>query len=157
MIRRPPRSTLFPNTTLCRSRRHASCALRTRRRNRRTSGRRGPRVHRLPRSAGGPVVASLFAAGCDHPMDSPQQRSEEHTSELQSRQYIVCRLLLEKKKNQPQIRDEHAHNDNSVHGELNPTYQSGLRRSAVHLDIEAECNKSDEIVAAKSYLCRRCG
>src|SRR5215203_6670979 len=66
MIRRPPRSTLFPYTTLFRS-------------------SRPPKVHppRLP--------------VC--PSRAP--RSEEHTSELQSRQYLVCRLLLEKKNNQP--------------------------------------------------------
>src|SRR5476651_2830740 len=64
MIRRPPRSTLFPYTTLFRSGRPA----------RRVS--REPEQDRSPR----------------------RQRSEEHTSELQSRQYLVCRLLLEKKK-----------------------------------------------------------
>src|SRR5947209_14495305 len=71
MIRRPPRSTLFPYTTLFRS--------------------------PLGQGRDGPVaVAALIAAqraghGIPH-------RSEEHTSELQSRQYLVCRLLLEKKK-----------------------------------------------------------
>src|SRR3712207_7521620 len=91
MIRRPPRSTLFPYTTLFRS-----------------------RTLRLPHGA---AVASLSpqadhvratlhlsdvrdlpvaAARCRRLLDL---RSEEHTSELQSRQYLVCRLLLEKKKN----------------------------------------------------------
>src|SRR5476651_779479 len=69
MIRRPPRSTLFPYTTLFRSRpaalRNGRCAWRSR--------------------ANGSI----------------RRRSEEHTSELQSRQYLVCRLLLEKKKNRP--------------------------------------------------------
>ena len=55
------------------ARRHASCARRRRRRNRRTSGRRGPRVHRLPTSARGPAVASPTGAGCDHPMDDPEE------------------------------------------------------------------------------------
>src|SRR3712207_7636106 len=81
MIRRPPRSTLFPYTTLFRSklqhdvdgqglapRPHVDA-------NARTSDRSGPRTR------------------------TPRPRSEEHTSELQSRQYLVCRLLLEKKKN----------------------------------------------------------
>src|SRR5437763_6206962 len=68
MIRRPPRSTLFPYTTLFRS-----C------RRRRTSGRRA----RARRTAD---------------WDRCDRRSEEHTSELQSPMYLVCRLLLEKKK-----------------------------------------------------------
>src|SRR5215203_6798209 len=72
MIRLPPRSTLFPYTTLFRSRRP-----------RRQAPRRGSRG----------VPASL--AACRR---WPGPRSEEHTSELQSRQYLVCRLLLEKKK-----------------------------------------------------------
>src|SRR5688572_32516741 len=73
MIRRPPRSTLFPYTTLFRSRR-ARCGPATRRR-RRCSPR--------PRPAAGARAAP---------------RSEEHTSELQSQSNLVCRLLLEKKK-----------------------------------------------------------
>src|SRR5256884_505585 len=89
-------------------------------------------------------------------------RSEEHTSELQSRLHLVCRLLLEKKKavqnqNEPQLRDENANNDKSVHGLLNPTYQAGLRRDAVQPDIEAERKKRDEIEAGKSYCSRRFG
>src|SRR3712207_7505180 len=84
MIRRPPRSTLFPYTTLFRSAR----VRRGDRRRRRTEpgsvgGRHQPRRHaRRGRGARGVV----------------RRRSEEHTSELQSRQYLVCRLLLEKKK-----------------------------------------------------------
>src|SRR3712207_8792344 len=94
MIRRPPRSTLFPYTTLFRS----------------------LREHPLP---GGPVVCPLLAPRVDpvrhalaaegvpgvprrvdvlpRPLAGGDDRSEEHTSELQSRQYLVCRLLLEKK------------------------------------------------------------
>src|SRR5437660_7455073 len=53
--------------------------------------------------------------------------------------------------NEPQLRDENAHNDKSVHGVLNPTYQAGLRRDAVQPDIEAERKKRDEIEAGKSY------
>src|SRR3989442_8796348 len=73
MIRRPPRSTLFPYTTLFRSRTSSS-----------GSGRRDP-----ARTRGVPASALLPVA---------KQRSEEHTSELQSRPHLVCRLLLEKKK-----------------------------------------------------------
>src|SRR3712207_6946397 len=77
MIRRPPRSTLFPYTTLFRSRSHG-LAVEDR------SGRA-----RLPPSVG----AARWEEAA-----RPDRRSEEHTSELQSRQYLVCRLLLEKKK-----------------------------------------------------------
>src|SRR3712207_8555914 len=96
MIRRPPRSTLFPYTTLFRSRLRAM----------------GIRVIEPYVAAGvalGPDAAGTFFT---HPKDTFGQlefqslsassfarRSEEHTSELQSRQYLVCRLLLEKKTN----------------------------------------------------------
>src|SRR6266436_6778751 len=59
--------------------------------------------------------------------------------------------------NEPQLRDENAHNDKSVHGVLNPTYLAGLRRDAVQPDIEAERKKRDEIEAGKSYCSRRFG
>src|SRR5207249_10961630 len=58
---------------------------------------------------------------------------------------------------EPQLRHENAHNDKSVHGVLNPTYQAGLRRDAVQPDIEAERKKRDEIEAGKSYCSRRFG
>src|SRR5260221_1274910 len=61
------------------------------------------------------------------------------------------------KQNGAQPRDENAHNDKSVHGVLNPTYQAGLRRDAVQPDIEAERKKRDEIEAGKSYCSRRFG
>src|SRR5438132_4288545 len=70
MIRRPPRSTLFPYTTLFRSR-------------------------IVNRTSGIPVCCTQM----DMPMASVSHRSEEHTSELQSHSDLVCRLLLEKKKN----------------------------------------------------------
>src|SRR3712207_7624797 len=96
MIRRPPRSTLFPYTTLFRSRRRL---------------RRSPR---LPRALGRVRARAADLRQADRPppvraghdrrdgarlrdVEAPR-RSEEHTSELQSRQYLVCRLLLEKKK-----------------------------------------------------------
>src|SRR3712207_6991924 len=92
MIRRPPRSTLFPYTTLFRSRRDSPSEPREIgvdvRTHRCYTGRhvQRPRIH-------GPKREPLFdSSGWARP------RSEEHTSELQSRQYLVCRLLLEKKK-----------------------------------------------------------
>src|SRR5205085_1206791 len=59
--------------------------------------------------------------------------------------------------NYPQLLDENAHNDTSVHGVLNPTYQARLRRDAVQPDSEAERKKRDEIEAGKSYCSRRFG
>src|SRR3546814_10731853 len=59
--------------------------------------------------------------------------------------------------NEPQFRDENAHNDKSVHGVLNPTYQAGLRRDAVQPDIDAERKKRVANEAGKSYCSRRFG
>src|SRR3712207_7082311 len=90
MIRRPPRSTLFPYTTLFRSV---------------GAGRRDPEPA-LERTEPGPqqpgpqlVPLAALRVGQGEPEEGPGAvpRSEEHTSELQSRQYLVCRLLLEKK------------------------------------------------------------
>src|SRR2546425_8190487 len=102
MIRRPPRSTLFPYTTLFRSRgRGAGQA------GRRTPSHPARRPTQVPRGRGeGPAQGAV-----------EDGRSEEHTSELQSLAYLVCRLLLEKKnsqeavqnQNDPQHRDETAH------------------------------------------------
>src|SRR3712207_8667106 len=100
MIRRPPRSTLFPYTTLFRSLRSGIA----------------PVTEFVRR--GVPVALGIDEAGLNDDRDMLQEmrlvkhlhcvpglretpRSEEHTSELQSRQYLVCRLLLEKKKYQP--------------------------------------------------------
>src|SRR3712207_7131522 len=94
MIRRPPRSTLFPYTTLFRS----VDDLFTPRRRRRVVAQSLHRPNDLPNSKlGRPRLEDK-----EHPQDAAhrdgeRQRSEEHTSELQSRQYLVCRLLLEKK------------------------------------------------------------
>src|SRR3712207_8034917 len=91
MIRRPPRSTLFPYTTLFRSG-ALDVAL-------------GVVVDELLHR----VVDPLEHRGHDHRLQlrTDGQRSEEHTSELQSRQYLVCRLLLEKKRAPPlQLRDK---------------------------------------------------
>src|SRR3712207_7764284 len=94
MIRRPPRSTLFPYTTLFRStealmvRGHDRVALRE------------------PVVQVGDVALRASGNGGRASIREPDRavrRSEEHTSELQSRQYLVCRLLLEKKKNEPSL------------------------------------------------------
>src|SRR3712207_7985692 len=88
MIRRPPRSTLFPYTTLFRSRSATAFAVETNVNEGITTSSPGPRSSRsiAISSASAPLVVRSAAF-----------RSEEHTSELQSRQYLVCRLLLEKK------------------------------------------------------------
>src|SRR3712207_7232920 len=83
MIRRPPRSTLFPYTTLFRSVRAVVVSAEDL-----GLGLRGPVPLR---------VVPLVVGGVGPCLD-PKSRSEEHTSELQSRQYLVCRLLLEKQK-----------------------------------------------------------
>src|SRR3712207_7835303 len=97
MIRRPPRSTLFPYTTLFRSE---------------DVHGQGPEVRPARQGVGGPREAGELATRADasgtqglcrqrRGRRQPARRlprSEEHTSELQSRQYLVCRLLLEKKK-----------------------------------------------------------
>src|SRR5260370_15416879 len=83
MIRRPPRSTLFPYTTLFRSHRLSAARL----------------AGWQPVSAAGRGIASELARR----LGDADSRSEEHTSELQSHLNLVCRLLLEKKKRQNQI------------------------------------------------------
>src|SRR5438309_2380189 len=97
MIRRPPRSTLFPYTTLFRSRPDAFTILLAPREiadgTERTTQRHGRGRNRRrvwPWLVAGVVVLLLLAGGA--------LRSEEHTSELQSQFHLVCRLLLEKKK-----------------------------------------------------------
>src|SRR3712207_7124256 len=88
MIRRPPRSTLFPYTTLFRSRRRVGAGLDRHHVELLVGALDVRAVGDLPDPAGQQPLAVQEAGG----------RSEEHTSELQSRQYLVCRLLLEKKK-----------------------------------------------------------
>src|SRR3712207_8304939 len=82
MIRRPPRSTLFPYTTLFRSQRT-----------------RGAQEDAYERARHGSRVVRAAGDLGERRSVENSRRSEEHTSELQSRQYLVCRLLLEKKKN----------------------------------------------------------
>src|SRR3712207_8235517 len=93
MIRRPPRSTLFPYTTLFRSTAWCatSCATSATARMRRPTA--------PPPTTSTATCSRLRPSGCS-------RRSEEHTSELQSRQYLVCRLLLEKKKKKDNCRKD---------------------------------------------------
>src|SRR3712207_8844101 len=86
MIRRPPRSTLFPYTTLFRS---TKCSVTWR-----------PSASWITSSFSSSSSASFRSCG----RSSMRRRSEEHTSELQSRQYLVCRLLLEKKTHRSRCR-----------------------------------------------------
>src|SRR3712207_8250901 len=88
MIRRPPRSTLFPYTTLFRSVHHAHGLL---------PGQAGI-GDRLPVRESPTRAEALSPTRDERLHHHAHNRSEEHTSELQSRQYLVCRLLLEKKK-----------------------------------------------------------
>src|SRR3712207_7542387 len=101
MIRRPPRSTLFPYTTLFRSRRSTAtrCGTSTTRSVAREGGAPAWRSG-AARGRGGAVRgrSSRVRRGAGVGPRARGPRSEEHTSELQSRQYLVCRLLLEKKK-----------------------------------------------------------
>src|SRR3712207_8867797 len=96
MIRRPPRSTLFPYTTLFRSSTPRE-APRAPRRGAGASARSPPRRRRA-RVAHSRRRAPAGGASLRARPDVARRRSAEHTSELQSRQYLVCRLLLEKKK-----------------------------------------------------------
>src|SRR3712207_8443071 len=95
MIRRPPRSTLFPYTTLFRSPRAPG-----RERALPRGGARGRAEAARPRAPAdlGAAVRRLLPNDLGDRRLRARARSEEHTSELQSRQYLVCRLLLEKKK-----------------------------------------------------------
>src|SRR3712207_7415642 len=90
MIRRPPRSTLFPYTTLFRSQQHLD-------RGRDEQRRAEPGDDERDQPEIGPEGGEKRL----RPAHQITGRSEEHTSELQSRQYLVCRLLLEKKKPRP--------------------------------------------------------
>src|SRR5437868_14221062 len=75
--------------------------------------------------------------------------------QLTKNQAVATSQEAVQNQNEPQLRDENAHNDKSVHGVLNPTYPAGLRRDAVPPDIEAERIMRDEIEAVNSYCSRR--
>src|SRR3712207_7845988 len=92
MIRRPPRSTLFPYTTLFRSPHILRFLL---------AVVTGTPEHKVR------VIAPDVGGGFGGKLQVTPERSEEHTSELQSRQYLVCRLLLEKKNTPPLDRKRH--------------------------------------------------
>src|SRR5437870_13609869 len=64
--------------------------------------------------------------------------------QLTKNQAVATSQEAVQNQNEPQLRDENAHNDKSVHGVLHPTYQAGLRRDAVQPDIEAERKRSEE-------------
>src|SRR5258708_27590471 len=98
MIRRPPRSTLFPYTTLFRSHRSGQTG-RSRSRHLASDVARGSRAAFLSRRA----ATAGTPDGLRRPI-ATGSRSEEHTSELQSPDHLVCRLLLEKKKNNVRYR-----------------------------------------------------
>src|SRR3712207_694178 len=97
MIRRPPRSTLFPYTTLFRSQVDASGAGDPS--EQRLAGRHAGHVDERAQDSEDEEPRHREAGPQVHHGQGRHARSEEHTSELQSRQYLVCRLLLEKKKN----------------------------------------------------------
>src|SRR3712207_8214738 len=97
MIRRPPRSTLFPYTTLFRSLTPMSLLGLLRILALVASVLSIPAFYLLSRALLSSKTAAIVAVFAFSVL--PRSRSEEHTSELQSRQYLVCRLLLEKKKN----------------------------------------------------------
>src|SRR3712207_7091395 len=90
MIRRPPRSTLFPYTTLFRSNLGFNSYL--------SIATDGTVTILSPNPELGQNILTSFPMIVAEELDADWTRSEEHTSELQSRQYLVCRLLLEKKK-----------------------------------------------------------
>src|SRR5688572_32766761 len=97
MIRRPPRSTLFPYTTLFRSPTpHSMCLW----------ARRGPQTAAGFRSTN-PARSAPRTRLSETAPPGHAGRSEEHTSELQSQSNLVCRLLLEKKKNKDQLKNIH--------------------------------------------------
>src|SRR5258707_2301393 len=97
MIRRPPRSTLFPYTTLFRS----------------------PLTYSLELEGSRAITTTILLharSGLSHEfLGRTAHRSEEHTSELQSRQYLVCRLLLEKKKKKRFNMNDQNDHDSSLH------------------------------------------
>src|SRR5688572_31161961 len=99
MIRRPPRSTLFPYTTLFRSRAGGEL------RGPGAGGRGAPGGSARRRLRAAELPLSRAGAGSERHVLRKRDRSEEHTSELQSQSNLVCRLLLEKKKKQKKVQN----------------------------------------------------
>src|SRR5437764_3635600 len=108
-----------------------------------------------------PCVGDLLANSSSFFFSSRRRHTRSVSAFLLNRssdlQAVATSQEAVQNQNEPQLRDENAHNDKSVHGVLNPTYQAGLRRDAVQPDIEAERKKRDEIEAGKSYCSRRFG
>src|SRR5437763_13574583 len=77
--------------------------------------------------------------------------------QLTKNQAVATSQEAVQNQNEPQLRDDNAPNDKSVHGVLNPTYQAGLRRDAAHPATDAARNKSEEIEARRSGCSRRFG
>src|SRR2546423_15251968 len=77
--------------------------------------------------------------------------------QLTKNQAVATSQEAVQNQNEPQLRDENAHNDKSVHGVLNPTHQAGLRREAAQPYIEAERNTAGEIAAANTCCSWRVG
>src|SRR5690606_22976080 len=77
--------------------------------------------------------------------------------QLSKNQAVATSQEAVQNQNEPQLRDENAHNDKSVHGVLNPTYQAGLRRDADQRDVEGERKERYEIEAGQSYCSPRFG
>src|SRR3712207_7722087 len=102
MIRRPPRSTLLPYTALFRSR-HQGGDHRQRDRDTHAEDRELYRDTEVREHGAHHVLERGTDEAVDHQPRQAEARSEEHTSELQSRQYLVCRLLLEKKNTWPRV------------------------------------------------------
>src|SRR5206468_6773081 len=84
----------------------------------------------------------------------PEVAAHSDSEQLTKNQAVATSQEAVQNQNEPQLRDENAHNDKSVHGVLNPTYQAGLRRDAVQPDIEAERKKRDEIERSEERFSR---
>src|SRR3712207_8482919 len=141
MIRRPPRSTLFPYTTLFRSSRLSRSD---------SPGRINGIMLWFRFTFTLHIALGLNVEADDHSISvldhvvAAFERSEEHTSELQSRQYLVCRLLLEKKKKQPNLMM------------LDPTVNGSLCSRSYHAPVFAYSSRRVRYVDAlqqSGYLC----
>src|SRR4051812_13684199 len=77
--------------------------------------------------------------------------------QLTKNQAVATSQEAVQNQNEPQLRDENAHNDKSVHGALNPTYQAGLRRNAFKPNMKEDGKRRHEMEPGKSYCSRRFG